>query len=349
MKVEFGVSLGQHPHLLGPKDAEQFLGLARQADRYDVAAISTYDTSFLGGDAFTRATLMAIGSTRVRIGIRPTNPITREPQIMAAFLASLDAMSGGRAFIEMASGDSSVRNIGYKAASRAQIEEYICCVRDLLATGTGTYRGRVQSVHWHNEARRPRVPIALCAEGPKMLHLGGRIADSVTAGIGLTPNLVVEANERVAAGARADGRDPSDVHVWFATRAALDEDDKRAKKSVKASVSSILHHAMHTGLDDKLPPGDLRDRVRSYVDGYVLDAHTVDEGINARRMEELGLLDFAMSRWSLAGDPDAWIRRIRELAQAGATRLWVGFAAGDLASQYRAMDLFGTEVLPHFS
>ena len=40
-------------------------------------------------------------------------------------------------------------------------------------------------------------------------------------------------------------------------------------------------------------------------------------------VEELGLTDYALRRFALAGNPAAWIARIEEIAQAGATKLWL--------------------------
>jgi len=131
--------------------------------------------------------------------LRPTNPLTREPQVMASFLASIDSLTNGRAFMDIASGDSAVLNIGYKIASRARIAEYITCVRDLLATGEATYRRRPQRVRWSGAAVRNRVPISICAEGPKMLELAGRIGDGVIAGTGLLPEVIADTVARVHA------------------------------------------------------------------------------------------------------------------------------------------------------
>src|SRR5207245_11688533 len=153
MKVAFGISFGSSTPLLRREDTRKFMDLVRMADDYGAEAIGTFDTAFIGGDAYVRATLIAQASARARVGLRPTNPLTREPQVMASFLASIDHLTDGRAFMDMASGDSAVLNIGYRAASRARIEDYVTCVRDLLAKG--------------------QAPI--CAEGPPMLHLGGRI------------------------------------------------------------------------------------------------------------------------------------------------------------------------------
>jgi alkanesulfonate monooxygenase SsuD/methylene tetrahydromethanopterin reductase-like flavin-dependent oxidoreductase (luciferase family) len=131
--ISFGIGFGSNPTLLRGPDAAAFMDLVRMAEGYGAEAIGTYDSAFLGGDAYVRATLMATATSRAAIGLRPSNPLTREPQIMASFLASLDALTSGRAFLDVASGDSAVFNIGYPAASRARIEDYVTCVRDLLA------------------------------------------------------------------------------------------------------------------------------------------------------------------------------------------------------------------------
>src|SRR5437867_1243493 len=123
------------------------------------------------------------------------------------------SLSRGRAFMDMASGDSAVLNIGYGVATRARIEDYVSCVRGLLAAGEATYQGRPQRVRWASTVTRQRIPISICAEGPKMLHLGGRIGDGVTAGTGLLPDVIQDTIASVHAGAREAGRHPSDVDL----------------------------------------------------------------------------------------------------------------------------------------
>jgi len=348
MKIDFGIGLGSSVGLLGGADSQKFMDLVRMADGYGAAAIGTYDSAFLGGDAYVRATLMALAAPRAQIGLRPSNPLTREPQIMASFLASIDQLTGGRAFLDIASGDSAVFNIGYPAASRARIEDYVTCVRGLLARGEATYQGRAQRVRWANEAVRPRVPISICAEGPKMLHLGGRIGDGVVAGTGLLPEVVRDTITRVHAGAREAGRAPGDVDVWFTARSSLHEDREKAIDNVKASVSSILNHAMRFGLDDKHVPDDLRARIQDYVDGYELYDHVLHEGRNPKRMEALGLTSYALDRFALAGDASDWIKRIEQIAEAGARKIWVSLRATDMETQLHYMRILGGQIMSRF-
>src|SRR5262245_48081522 len=348
VKVSFGIGFGSSPTLLRSDDVQKFMDLVRMAEGYGALAIGTYDSAFLGGDAYVRATLMAVASSRAAIGLRPSNPITREPQIMASFLATIDGLTGGRAFLDIASGDSAVFNIGYPAASRARIEDYVTCVRDLLARGEATYQGRPQRVRWAESAVRPRIPISICAEGPRMLDLGGRIGDGVIAGTGLLPEVIQDTLARVHSGARAAGRDPAAVDVWFTTRTALDRDRDTAVERVKASVSSILNHSMRFGLDNKRVPDELRGKIQEYVDGYVLYDHVLHAGQNPKRMEELGLTDYALRRFALAGAPRDWIARIEELGTAGATKIWVGLGGGDLDRQQEELKLLGEEIMPRF-
>jgi 5,10-methylenetetrahydromethanopterin reductase len=347
VKVSFGIGLGAV--LLRREDSQKFMDLVKMADDYGVEAVGTYDSAFIGGDTYVRTTLMALASRRARVGPRPTNPLTREPQVMASYLASIDSLTGGRAFMDIASGDSAVFNMGYTAASRAQIEDYVTCVRGLLATGESTYRGRPQRVRWTAEAVRRHIPISVCAEGPRMLHLGGRIGDGVIAGTGLLPEVIQDTIARIHAGARAAGRDPGAVDVWFTARSSLHEAREKAVENVKASVSSILNHAMRFGLEGKHVPEALKARVQTYVDGYELYDHVLGTGKNPKRMEELGLTEYALKRWALAGSPSDWVKRIEEVAAAGATKLWVSIGRGDFDRQFHDMRLFGEQILPHFA
>jgi len=348
MNVAFGISLSPGTPLLQEKDTRGFIDLAKMADDYGAEAVATHDTAFIGGDAYVRATLIALGATRARVGLRPTNPITREPQVMASFLASIDSMTGGRAFMDMASGDSAVLNIGYEVATRARIEDYVTCVRKLIATGEATYQGRPQRVRWASTVTRQRIPISICAEGPRMLHLGGRIGDGVVAGTGLLPEVIKDTIARIHAGAREAGRDPADVDIWFTTRTSLDEDRDLAIQNVKASVSSILNHSMRFGLDGKHVPDALRAKIQEYVDGYELYDHVLQEGRNPRRMEQLGLTRYALDRFALAGNASDWIERIEQLAEAGARKLWVSLRATDLDTQRHYMRILGEQIMARF-
>ncbi len=348
MKVNFGVLVSSGSTFPYQKDLAAFAELIRIIDGCGVAMIGTADTSFIYGDAYVRTTLIAQHARNALVGIHPSNAITREPQIMAAFLASIDAMTEGRAFLDIASGDSAVYNIGLKPATRARIADYVTCVRELIAKGESTYQGRPQRVRWHRQAVKPQIPITFCAEGPRTLDLGGRMFDGVIAGTGVLPEVIRDTIARVAAGAKSEGRDPASVPVWFTTRSSLNEDRDAAITGIHASVSSILNHSMRFGLDNKNVPGQFRDKIQEYVDGYELYDHVLQGGRNPKRMEDLGLTDYAMDRYALAGNAKDWIERISAIADAGGTNIWFSTEPGTIEKQIHYMKMFEREILPKF-
>lgn len=322
--------------------ALRLVELARVADGYGLHSIGVGDTGFRLNDASARVTLMALGTTRTRVGMRPTNPWTRDPQVAAAFLATIDTMTGGRAFMEIATGDSAVRSVGRRPATRARLTEYVACVRDLLESGMGTFDGRSIRVF-----RGPHGPVRISvgAEGPRMLELAGGIGDAVSIGTGLSTDVVSWSLARVEAGARAQGRDSAEVEPWFTVRSVLDTDRVAAQATVRASLASILHHSMRHGVDGRLVPERHHAAVRDYTRQYVLADHQRAGGANEVLMERLGLTGFAMDRWGMAGDPADWVARIEELAGRGVRRMWLA-NRGSLSEIERSLRLFGDEVLP---
>jgi 5,10-methylenetetrahydromethanopterin reductase len=332
MKVRFGVSVLSRKAFPHRRDLDKFAELIRIIDGSGVELIGTNDTSFIGGDAYVRATLIAQTATNARVGLHPTNPLTREPQIMAAFMASIDAMTEGRAFLDIGSGDSAVYNIGLAPASRARMEDYISCVRDLIATGEGTYDGRAQRVRWHGEAVRNRIPITLCAEGPKTLHLGGRLCDGVIAGTGLLPEVI------------SDIRGGGLVHHPLVARRRSGQGN-RTHPRVRVLDPQPLD-AVRSRRQERAWPAQGQDR--RYVEGYELYDHVPQAGRNPKRMAELGLTGYGLERFALAGNVNDWIERIGELAELGASRLWLSTEAGDLDRQIHYMKVFTDQIMPHF-
>ena len=60
---------------------------------------------------------------------------------------------------------------------------------------------------------------------------------------------------------------------------------------------------------------------------------------NPKRMAELGLTEYGLERFALAGNVNDWIERIGELAELGASRLWLSTESGDLDRQIHYMNI----------
>ncbi len=312
------------------------------AESIGISRIAIGDSQWSHFDAVIVATLMAQQTERALIGISPTNPVTREPSVMASVLAGLDSLTKGRACLVMASGDTAAYNAGLKPGRRAVIEDYVQCMRDLIRTGRATFQGREQVVRWSASAYRPDAMIYLLAEGPRMLHLAGRIADGVVIGSGLLPDVVEDSLQRIEAGAKESGRTLDDLDIWWTARPSLEPTLEEAIEVAKGSISSAGNHSMRFGIEGKNVPPELAPQIERFVAGYDTTQHQFAHGDNVRRMEEAGLSEYFYERYGVVGDPAAFAARLRELQARGVDKIWFAWGAGKL----HHLELLRDEVLP---
>ncbi|MER5218379.1 hypothetical protein ABT063_49850 [Streptomyces sp. NPDC002838] len=77
---------------------------------------------------------------------------------------------------------------------------------------------------------------------------------------------------------------------------------------------------------------------------YALADHQRPGGSN-ELLRALGLTEFAVARWGMAGDWADWVRRISDLAASGVRRMWLA-NRGSLPQLEWALRTFGEQVLP---
>jgi 5,10-methylenetetrahydromethanopterin reductase len=332
--------IGLHLHPPPRQSLDVFTDTVRRADRYGFARIGTGDTQWHNMECFVALTLMALNSQKVEIGPRVTNPVTREPSVMASAIVSLELISRGRAVLTIGRGDSAVHNIGLKPATVEQTRDYIIAVRELLENGETNYRGR------HNRFMFPRpqrrIPICVTAEGPRMLRLAGQVGDQVLIGTGLTPEIVAASVEQLHEGAKVAGRDPAEIEVWWAPRLCIATERAKALRDIRASIASAGNHALRSGLAGKNVPDGLKKSIQRFHQEYDYSQHGDKTGKNARLIDELGLTDYLLERFAVAGTPSDIVERIRNLSRLGLNNLWLSSPGDDPGS----LDLMGNEVLP---
>jgi 5,10-methylenetetrahydromethanopterin reductase len=336
------IRIGLHLHPPPRQSLEAFIDTVRRADRYGFARIGTGDTQWHNMECFMALTLMALNSEKTEIGPRVTNPVTREPSVMASAIVSLDLISRGRAVLTIGRGDSAVHNIGLKPASVEETRDYIRAVRDLLEKGDTTYRGRHNHFDWPRPAPRRRIPICVTAEGPRMLRLAGQIGDQALIGTGVTADIVESSLEELRAGAREAGRNPDEIEIWWAPRLSIAESTEKAVKNIMASIASSGNHALRSGFAGKNVPDRLKDKIRRFHQEYDYAQHGVKTGKNAKLVEELGLTEYFLERFAVAGSPADIVQRFHALSRLGLRNLWLS-SPGD---EPKALDLMGQQVLP---
>ena len=154
--------------------------LAVEAERLGFDRCWVYDEGLATRDLYVTMTAIAQATSRLEIGPGITNAYTRHPGQTAAAIATLDELSGGRAFLGLGAGGSLTLDplVLGRVHPLETVHQTIKACRGLF-TGTTvdmeapTFSLRSAHMGW----ARPDIPIWLAGRGPKMLDLGGAETD----------------------------------------------------------------------------------------------------------------------------------------------------------------------------
>src|SRR5919108_2675515 len=121
--------------LWGSLDARTLLDEVRLVERLGYDALWIGDSQLLWREAYVLLGAAAALTSRVRLGIHVTNPVTRHPTVTASAMLTLQEASGGRALVGVGVGSTAVRTLGQQPVSRAELARWVELLR-ALATGS---------------------------------------------------------------------------------------------------------------------------------------------------------------------------------------------------------------------
>ena len=98
MRVEFGVGMGRNERM------DEVAEISRVAEDSGFSLITFVDEPFLARDVHVMCTVAALSTRRARIGQGVVDPLTYHPSAIANAAASLNELSGGRAFLGLGAG-----------------------------------------------------------------------------------------------------------------------------------------------------------------------------------------------------------------------------------------------------
>lgn len=309
------------------------------ADELGYAWICVGDSQSVYRELYVSLAIAAMHTSRARIGPLVTNPVTRHPAVTASAIATIDELSGGRAFLGIGNGDSAVRNLRHRPGTLAELERTIRAVQELT-------RGRevdLDGVEVHTRWARMGVPVYVTAEGPRTIRMAGRVADGVVLHTGTQPEIIADSLRILREGAEEAGRDPDEVDVWLFLKAGIANTREEALDGIRMGLAGSAHHAFRFTLEGKHVPEELQPAVRELVQRYETREHEVWDGQNRSLTDELGLTEYLADRFGLIGTPGKCIGRVRALEAAGIHQ--VVFAALG-PEPYALIRRFGEEVLP---
>jgi 5,10-methylenetetrahydromethanopterin reductase len=297
-----------------PESLNGFGELCGEAEANGFDWLGVADSQSVFRELYVALTLAALHTRRMRLGPLVTNPLTRHLVVTASAMSSVDELSNGRAVLGLGSGDSAIYTIGAPPATLAGLEDSILTLRRLTGGEPVEREGRTWRVHRSTR----RVPIYLAAEGPKTLELAGRLADGVIVGLGLTPEVISLSLAAIERGARAAGRSPADVDVWWFAKTSLADRREAAIEPIKMALAASANHAFRFTLEGKGVPPDLHERIKALQREYNAHHHEVPEATNASLPDRWGLTDFLVDRFAIAGTPRDCVAQLSRAMAAGA-------------------------------
>jgi coenzyme F420-dependent glucose-6-phosphate dehydrogenase len=270
------------------------------------------------------ALLGAIGNATesAALGTGVTAPVFRHnPATVAQFIATIEEMCPGRAFLGIGSGESlneSPCGMDWPPVPDqiARMEEALEIIDRLLDGDRLDHRGRffrTKAAYLHTRGER-RPPVYVSAFGPQAAAVAGRLGDGVwTMGEPEMANPVIEAYRTACEDA---GREPGEIILQAGFSWA--EDDDAALEGARVWKSTQIPDYF---TDDWHDPRAMYERA---------EAEISDE-------------EFTQS-YIISSDAEHHVERIREIEQLGATVVCLQNGSG--AAPGRALEVYGESVLP---
>jgi probable F420-dependent oxidoreductase len=316
---------------------ERIVALTRQAEQAGFTYGWLFDSHVLWLEPYPLLTMMALNTTRMRLGACVTNPAVRDPTVTASALATLNLISGGRMVLGIGRGDSSRRVLGKRPTTLADLEAATQMIRTLASGAPVEHDGEQIQLTW----ARGTLPAWIAGYGPQALRLAGRIADGVILQFA-DPHLIKWCLGFVHEGAQAVGRDPASIQIMAAAPVWVADDLAEAREHVRWFPALVSNHVIDliTRYDQSELPPELTDFVRDRA-GYDYHHHAEVGSSNAQFVS-----DEVVDRFCVVGPIEAHMRRLQTLASLGVTQFNIYLMSGD---EEATLDVYGTQILPEFT
>lgn len=226
----------------------QALSLARLAEVARLAESAGYDHLWYSNhklyrDMFVGLSVISAATSRIGVGTFVAEPYSQHPAQLAAGVATIDELSGGRATLVLGSGGGSLRWLGLpRRKSLMTMAESATITRGLLGGDTVEHEGEIfktHGAHLHMPLAR-RVPVVIAARSDKMLELAGRCADGAMVATYGTPDGLGHARAQVARGLEASGRALDGFPLYARVDVAVDDDVERAMDAVRPIIAMMV-------------------------------------------------------------------------------------------------------------
>ncbi|MBI4299305.1 MAG: LLM class flavin-dependent oxidoreductase [Chloroflexi bacterium] len=319
-----------------------FVESAKLAEQHGFENFWLIDSTDAHSDYCPWAGLVAVNTSRIRIGPGVTNPLTRHPRVTANHMLTIHELSKGRAVLGLGAGSNATRTLGWQPARHSVMREATEVIRNKF------------------KEKKADIPIYLVAGGPLNTKLAFQMADGVigagAGGMRSSPEGLLNSLQRLKAAAKEVGRDFSSVPVTMnVAGGSISHNRKEALEDMKGLFASSMRN-IFVDRRSSLPPELQRFReeaqraTEAYDTIYHFQSHMPDgQPIPPARFISDEFADELAKLSGFVGTPQEVLPKFKAYWQVASQFPNVGFFVvphGSRGGRMRSFELFVKEILP---
>ncbi len=299
-------------------------------------------------------TLLAENTESARVGACVTNPVSRNPAVLASLHAALHELSGGRMILGLGRGDSALRRLGERPATLGEFKARAALIHRLANGEEVAYTpARPSDEDWHIQgtddvslqikwAGGARIPLYIAGYGPKILRWVGQCCDGAFLQIA-DLDTVEWLIGFIRAGAEDAGRDLSEIDIVVCTPSWISDDLHDACNRVRGFPAYVANHVtdMLRFHDRGAIPASLLQCVEAKAQ-YDYREHTQSGADHASYVS-----DALAESYTIVGTAARCAEKIRALGALGVTQIclyYLGYSDADVRTTTEA---YARDVMPH--
>jgi alkanesulfonate monooxygenase SsuD/methylene tetrahydromethanopterin reductase-like flavin-dependent oxidoreductase (luciferase family) len=295
----------------------------------------------LARDPFLTLGAIAQNTKRIRLGTAVVDVRSRHPAVLAASIASLYELSGGRADLGVSPGGGGRGRITF---GRAGIElmdpvgitrESVTIIKSLLSGETVNFQGKHFKLNSAVLQAQPNrdIKVLVAAESPRMLKLAGEVADGLIAPKG--PNQFSEGIlQQFLGSVRDSGRKRWQVETVMECNVAVADTTEEAVELLRPYVAESISHFTPPALKTL-------NLTEETVDNFKADPSKLPADL--------------VKQFSVCGTAEECTNQLRELKRMGLDELYLWYPEFTPSSKYSVdkvkereylMERVGKELIP---
>lgn len=304
--------------------------LALEMERSGWNGLAVGEAHGLLPDPYVLLGVAAQATATLRLGTSVAVPL-RHPLLAADAMATVQALSGGRARFVVGRGDGAMKVLQRGPMAVGEFEQYLLALQGFLRREEVQMSGAVSSMSRLDDIDPsmaiPRPEVSVAATGPRMIAAAARWADGIDFSVGADPARLRECMALAREACEDAGRDPSTLSLGcYVQMAVTDEDDAAGAAAAREAVRGlIVTHARFSG--------NFSSRAAAVME-TVLTAPRggVTAPLGARPGELAfypadALEDEVVERFGIIGPATECVERLEEIVSLGLANVYIGTRA----------------------